>query len=191
MRSFVLVAFLLIGGSVLLCAGPTVAQPSADSLRAAALRDYHGPDGSGKDGALAKAGRDLLLLYHEYRAFQEQDADSTFSPRLVDVPVRDGRVAVEAVATDTAAKLHTDLKALGLTDTATAGRLVSGWLPIDRIPDMARLESLRGLLSSGRTTREPPSPSSREDAESIPATRTPPPPEPPAVPNRSSSATDL
>lgn len=192
MFPFARVAVSLFGLLVLLFhAGPAAAQPSADSLRAAALRDYNGPDGTGKDGPLAKAGRDLLLLYHEYRAVQQQDPDTTFSPRLVDVRVEDGRVRIEAVATNTADELLVDLKALGLKDGVTAGRLVSGRLPIGQIPAMARLESLRGLIPSGRQTREQTPPSTSGAPPSVPTKRTPSPPELPAVPNRASPDSDL
>jgi len=129
---------------------PATAQLPADSIRTAALRDYHGPDLEGKDGPLAKAGRSLLLLYHEYAAFRARYPDSTFTARVSGLPTRNGRVAVEAVAVDRADTLLTDLEALGLEDGLTGGRVVSGRLPIDRIPAMARLESLRGLIESER-----------------------------------------
>lgn len=149
------VALLLLGGGFLV-PDRVAGQPSPDSLRAAALRDYHGPDRSGKDGPLAKAGFELLLLYHEHKAFREHHPDSTFTPTVADVPVHNGRVGVEAVATDSAAALLADLEALGLTDGVTAGRLVSGWLPIEQIPALARLESLRGLIQPTMQTRPPP-----------------------------------
>lgn len=149
--------FLLMGG--LFAIPPAAAQPSPDSIRAAALHDYHGPDGKGKDGPLAKVGQNLLLLYHEYRAFQEQEADTAFTPRRAEARVKDGHVAVEAVATDTADELLADLKALGLRNGVTGGRLVSGWLPIEQIPEMAQLESLRGLMQSTMETRTQKAPS--------------------------------
>lgn len=137
---------------VVLTAAPlaATAQLPTDSIRTAALRDYHGRDLEGKDGPLAKAGRSLLVLYHEYEAFRTRHPDSTFSSTISGLPTRNGRVAVEAVATDSAGALLTDLETLGLEDGLTGGRVVSGWLPIDQIPAMARLESLRGLITSER-----------------------------------------
>jgi hypothetical protein len=149
---------LLLLGLLLAAAGPVPAQPVPDSLRAAALRDYHGPDLTGKDGPLARAGLDLLLLYHEYRAASTDGVDSTFTPRVADVRTKHGRVGIEAVAADSARALLEDLRALGLTGGVTAGRLVSGWLPIAQIPAMARLSSLRGLISSQAQTRGAPAP---------------------------------
>ena len=126
------------------------AQLPTDSIRTAALRDYHGPDLDGKDGPLAKAGRSLLLLYHEHEAFRAHYPDSTFSSTISGLPTRNGRVAVEAVAVDHADTLLTDLEAIGLEDGLTGGRVVSGWLPIPQIPAMTRLSSLRGLIQSER-----------------------------------------
>jgi hypothetical protein len=140
--------FLLL--AVTLPSAAAAQQPS-DSLRAAAMTDYHGPDLSGKDGPFAKAGLDLLLLYHEYRAFRERGGD-TFSPSVGGVQVSDGYVTIEAIAATTARALRTDLKALGVTDAATAGRLVSGRLPIDQIPALAKLETLRGVVVSRAQT---------------------------------------
>jgi len=147
-----------------LSAPPAAAQQPADSIRAAALRDFHGPDLEGKDGPLAKAGLDLLVLYHEYRAFRRR-GDDTFRPSVSGMRVRNGRVTVDAIATNTAEQLRAALEDVGLTDAATAGRIVSGRLPIDSIPALATVEALRGVAPSRMRThsdRGRPSPSSPE-----------------------------
>jgi len=179
MSRFVPVALVLLS-LLLLGPGIAAAQKPADSIRAAALRDYNGPDLKGKDGPLAKAGLSLLLLYHEHRAFQETGADTTFTSSQ-DIRLKNGRVGIEAVATDTAEELLADLKNLGLKDGVTAGRLVSGWLPIEQIPAMARLESLRGLIQSQMQTR----PSSSQPAPSTPS-----PPDPPSPPDASGAQSE-
>lgn len=147
-----------------LSASPTAAQQPADSIRAAALRDFHGPDREGKDGPLAKAGLDLLVLYHEYRAFRRRGGDA-FRPSVSGIRVRDGRVTVDAIATNTAEQLRPALEEVGLADAATAGRIVSGRLPIDSIPALATVEALRGVAPSRARTRpgrDRPSPASPE-----------------------------
>lgn len=140
---------------------PATAQQPADSIQTKALQDFHGPDMSGKDGPLAKAGLDLLMLYHEYQAFQEQDGD-TFSPSVAGARVSDGHVTIDAIARDEAKQLRADLKDLGMKGVAAAGRVVSGRLPIGQVPALARLESLRGVAVSQMQTQgdgSPPSPS--------------------------------
>ena len=139
------------------------AQQPSDSLRAAAMTDYHGPDLSGKDGPLAKAGLDLLLLYHEYRAFRQRGGN-TFSPSVGGVQVSDGYVTIEAIAATTAKALRADLKALGFKDPAAAGRLVSGRLPINQIPALAKLETLRGVVVSHARTHGNTSPTELDKA---------------------------
>ena len=153
-------------------APPAAAQQPADSIRRAALEDFHGPDLEGKDGPRAKAGLDLLVLYHEYRAFRRRGGD-TFRPNITGVRVQEGRVTVDAIATDAAEPLRADLEALGLTDAATAGRLVSGQLPIDSIPALATVETLRGVAPSRMRTHSdrkpstvPPRPPSSSDTAS-------------------------
>ena len=134
--------------------GPSAAQPLTDSLRAEALQDFHGPDRTGKDGPLAKAGLDLLLLYHEYRAFRRWEETASFSPSTTDAPVGDGYVTIDAVATTSAQKLRADLAALGFRDAAVAGRVVSGRLPIDQVPALAQVASLRGVILPRAKTQE-------------------------------------
>lgn len=138
--------------TLLLPALPAAAQQPADSLRTEALQDYHGTDMTGKDGPLAKAGLDLLMLYHEYQAFQRRDGD-TFSPSGAGGRVADGHVTIDAIAQDEAQQLRADLKTLGIKDAAAAGRIVSGRLPIDQIPALAKLESLRGVALSQMETQ--------------------------------------
>jgi hypothetical protein len=132
--------------------GPATAQEPADSVRQAALRDFHGADLQGKDGPLARAGLDLLLLYHEHRHREDSDAERFMSERT-GLEVRDGTVVVDATAAGAAEQLRHDLEALGMIGAEAAGGLVSGRLPVDRIPEAARLESLRGLMPSRAQTQ--------------------------------------
>lgn len=163
-----LASLLLI---VLFPVGSAAAQQPADSIRAEALRDYHGPDMTGKDGPLAKAGLDLLMLYHEHRAFQQQGGD-TFSPSVAASHVTDGHVTVDAIAATKAQKLRGDLEEMGFSNAAVAGRIVSGQLPIDQIPALAKLESLRGVvLSRAETQGDVSRPSPMQEPPKAPETR--------------------
>jgi hypothetical protein len=130
------------------------AQSVPDSVRRAALEDFHGPDLEGKDGPLAKAGLDLLLLYHRHRS----RPDRALSVRAEDaseggMQIQDGRVVIDAIAAGDVEALAADLDSLGMTDVASAGGLVSGRLPIEKIPALARLSTLRGATPSRMRTR--------------------------------------
>ncbi len=188
-------------------AGTGLAQSNvADGVRRAALEDFHGPDLEGKDGPLAKAGLDLLLLYHQRRADARrspsiQSGDESTGARRGGLQTQDGRVVIDAIAAGDVPALATDLDSLGATDLASAGGLVSARIPIEKIPDLARLETLRGVQparartrsgrSSASTTPTRPSqpapadrPASSEDSatpsEKPPPDETPPPDDEPA-----------
>ncbi|MFB6230241.1 MAG: hypothetical protein ABEL04_03705 [Salinibacter sp.] len=133
--------------------GSTAAQQPADSIRAKALRDFHGSDMEGKDGPLAKAGLDLLTLYHQYKAFQKRGGD-TFEPNSPGLRVSNGRVTIDAIAAASTEQLRVALERLGLKDAATAGQLVSGRFPIAQIPALANVESLRGVMPSRMKTQD-------------------------------------
>lgn len=132
-------------------------------VRQRALEAFHGPDQEGKDGPLAKAGFDLALLYYEWRAYQEQGAEEAFAPSGA-LPVRDGRVTIDATAAQDPSALRDSLEALGLTGSAQAGPVVSGRLPIAAISDAAHLAHLRAIRPArARTHTAPVTPSARPD----------------------------
>jgi hypothetical protein len=68
--------------------------------------------------------------------------------------VRNGHVAIDAIASATPDQLRHDLDSLGLQDGAQAARVVSGWFPIDQVPALARLSSLRGVQPARAQTRD-------------------------------------
>lgn len=140
---------------------PTHAQPPVDSVRLEAQQDFHGPDLQGKDGPLAKAGQDLLILYHRHRKMSDT---CSFPAEQTALPVSENHVTIDALAATQPAELRRDLERLGLKNSAVAGRIVSGRLPISQIPSMAKLESLQRARPAQRSTptspRLPPAPSS-------------------------------
>jgi hypothetical protein len=177
LHSLVLVLPLALAGSVLLgprCASAQITDRLPDDVREAARRDFHGADGVGKDGPLAKAGPTLVALYHEHRAHRASGASGPFEP-VTEARVLDGYVPIEAIAADSAAALQADLEALGLTDAAAAGRLVSGRLPIEAIPAMAHLSSLRGARPVRAQTRAMPLPRDAASTDTASTDGAPPP----------------
>lgn len=173
---FFLLRWMCIGSFVLMgmsgwTAGRSSAQ-SLDSIRTEAQKAYHGPDREGKDGPLAKVGLDLALLYYEYQAHVDGGgAPEAFRPRTVKAPVDSGFVTIDATAEETAGALREDLEALGLQRAAAAKRMVSGRLPIERIPDAAALPTLRSARPARAMTQsQPPAPAPQPDpADSEPS----------------------
>ena len=158
-------ALLVFWVPVLASPPPVAAQQPADSIRAQAERDYHGSDGTGKDGPLSTADLNLLLLYHRYQATADTGA---FRPAQSGIQVVDGHVTVDAIARTDAASLRADLEQLGMTEMAVAGRVVSGRLPIEQIPPAAQLASLRALTVPRAETRDVPSPPTPPDGPASP-----------------------
>ena len=95
---------------------------------------------SGGD-ALAKIGPELRALYQAYTVAHEHGQALVIPDSMVRV-VED-RVIVDAVASDGVDALKARLVALGMQGAVSAGRIVSGQLPISQIPVMAALPELR------------------------------------------------
>ena len=91
-----------------------------------------------KTGPLAKLGPWLANLHDEYRQSRAGDAFVSRNPVL---KVRGGYVAVNLYAADPSA-LPAALTALGATDVATLGALVSARVPVRALGELAALPSL-------------------------------------------------
>lgn len=96
-----------------------------------------------KHRSMAKVSSDLLSLWAEYQAYSSEADPRTFQPKNSLLPVYDGRVVVDAVASGNTDILLADLKNLGLQRASTYGSFVSGLLPIESINETTRLISLQ------------------------------------------------
>jgi hypothetical protein len=103
------------------------------------------------DEALAKVGPELQALYEAYRTAREQGRPSVASNPLLQIV--DDRVIVDAVASGDVSDLKEKLVALGMRSATTAGRIVSGELPIRQIAAMVALPELRFARAAMSTTR--------------------------------------
>jgi hypothetical protein len=112
--------------------------PSA--AQQAALASFHGADGAGKDGPLAKIGFDLALLYHQHQlAGGRSSADA--SRGLLQVV--GNKVMVNAIARGDRQALQRSLVNLGMQVVAAEQSIISGLLPIDALDQVAALGQLR------------------------------------------------
>ncbi|HYN78150.1 MAG TPA: hypothetical protein VES73_10200 [Lamprocystis sp. (in: g-proteobacteria)] len=105
-------------------------------------------------GAITKPGAGKLKLglgdlAVEYQARQSAAAQrlapsGALAPRSTLARVVDGQVVIDAVAVDADPQaLKTALEALGATVTGVAGRMVSARIPLDRIPLLETLDTLK------------------------------------------------
>ena len=99
---------------------------------------------------LAKVSSELRTLYAQYLV------RTGGGPLVVTDPliqIVEDRVVVDAVAADGVDHLRASLVALGMEQAVTAGRIVSGQLPIAKIPEMAALPDLKFAQAAMSTTQ--------------------------------------
>lgn len=126
----------------------------SDEVREAAMRDYHGDDMTGKDGPAAKAGMNLLLLYHAHQSGEISGASSIDDGK--GVQVENGRVTVDIVAVDQGEVLVQRISDLGGHNVAARGRVVSAQIPISAIREVAMLDELQQMRPARAATRDTP-----------------------------------
>jgi PKD repeat protein len=95
--------------------------------------------------SLAKAGFRLSRLFAAYRQHVATQGSRPFRPRDGLLQFQQGRVLVEARATEDGAVLLGDLSKLGLRNGRRFGIAVSGLLPVAAIRQAAALQSLRSI----------------------------------------------
>jgi hypothetical protein len=105
------------------------------------------------DDARAKLGPELRALYAAYREARESGR-AVVSPDPA-MPIVEDRVLIDAVAAGDVGELRRSLVDLGMREAVTAGRIVSGQLPIAAIPAIAALAELRFARAARSTTQRP------------------------------------
>jgi len=115
-----------------------------------ALERFHGIDLADKDGPFQKLGFDLTLLYTEYEADQSiipgirtQLLQSLLPHLPLGTDNSQPYILIDAVADKNAEELMADMSRLGLQGGETFGAVVSGWMPVEQLEDLAELASLR------------------------------------------------
>lgn len=140
------VLILLFGGLLLaggLAPSSVTAQMANTERHQAVMRSLHGPDGTGKDGPMDKMGTSLIQLYHAYDQHRTAKVGGAFSQTQAFLPIyEESWVAIDAVARSDPHTLRRQLEKLGLREAATAGRLVSGLVPVEALDAIARLDAM-------------------------------------------------
>ncbi len=118
------------------------------------MRDVHGEDMTGKDGPAAKAGMDLLLLYHAHQSGEISGASSMDDGQ--GMQIENGRVTVDIVAADQGEALVQEISDLGGQNVVARGRMVSAQIPISAIRGVAVLDGVQQMRPARATTRDAP-----------------------------------
>ena len=102
----------------------------------------------------SKIAPELIALHEEYTSHLSSRRQEPFRPTDPLVQTVDGRVIIDAVAAGEASVLQADLRALGIQDSVSFGRIVSGQLPISSIPALATLSSLNFARAAAGITHK-------------------------------------
>ena len=102
----------------------------------------------------AKISQDLMELNEKYREYVNRNgSDDGFKPANPAMIVNGNLVVIDAVANQISSGLKSDLERRGLRRAAARGRMVSGKIPIDSIPGMADLATLKFVRPAYAMTR--------------------------------------
>jgi subtilisin family serine protease len=108
------------------------------------------------DEAWGKVGNHLTALYAEYQSYLDRggfEVLGRYQPSNPIMPITNGMVVVDLVASGDPKDLLPALEALGLEKPAVAGRIISGRLPITAIEALTHLEGLRFAQPAYARTR--------------------------------------
>ena len=143
-----LAALLLVTGGAVEAADENAGPQGIDGSRMAADRGAFNAgateDMKNLKAEAGKIGPLLHGLYLERTAPQRAEALRKSAGQLsaAPLPVEDGLVLIDAIATGNAQHLLADLEAMGLQDGSSYGRVVSGRMPVERLGDLNALGTL-------------------------------------------------
>ncbi len=135
-----LVSALVLGLATTVSGDVARAQIVSSPELTEAMRSFHGPDLVGKDGAMAKIGFDLTLVFHEHRAAVRDGL--VFEPSNSMLQVDEGRVALMVVPKGESSLLASELRTLGMEISTALETQISGSLSI---ADLDRLAAMDGV----------------------------------------------
>ena len=109
-----------------------------------------------RPGSMSKLAPELVALYDEYSSYLASGKRGAFKAANPLVQIIEDRVVIDAVASGDTSVLKSDLLSLGMRKAVSFGRMVSGQLPIARIPTMAALPSLKFARAASVSTGNEP-----------------------------------
>lgn len=119
--------------------------------------DIDSQKGLKNDSNSPKISQDLMNIYKSYQARKREgwkDLGGEGDLGQPRIPISDGFVTIDAIASNNAATLKKDMETLGLKNSAMFGRVVSGLFPIAEIPKLSALKSLKFVRASSVATHK-------------------------------------
>src|ERR1700733_8877416 len=116
--------------------GATYSPPPITNPTTSANAAFMGFDGK-RDGYMAPIGLDLDTLYFQYQQWQQNGSQGTFTSNNSLIILSGSNVLVNVTSSFNVSSLVTTLQSYGMQVTGVAGPDISGWMPINQLPNLA------------------------------------------------------
>ncbi len=116
----------------------------AASVWESSVGAFGGSDGFGKDGPMADVGLQLTELYYAQQQGQLNNLEG-LGLGILESVVSNDRVLIDLSTDQNVADFQTSLTNIGMQVTGTYKNLVSGWLPISSLDELATTPGLRAV----------------------------------------------
>lgn len=126
---------------------------SLNTVQVTALKAFHGPGPRTKNGPMRKVGYELTQLFYLDASSSPTATAELKANELADLPLRQTAdssqlILVDATASGDAHLLRSRLQQLGGEDLSVYGPIVSGWIPVRALDEVAATASLRFVRPS-------------------------------------------
>jgi FG-GAP-like repeat/Calx-beta domain len=121
--------------------GSTFTPPAITNPTTSANAAFYGFDGN-RDGYMAPVGMTLDTLYFQYLQWQQNGSQGTFTTTNPLIHLNGNSVLVDVTSAFNVSALETTLQGLGMQVTGVAGPVISGWMPMSQLANLAMTSGL-------------------------------------------------
>ena len=129
---------------------------------------FYGFDGK-RDGYMAPVGMTLDTLYFQYLQWQQNGSQGTFTTTNPLIHLNGNSVLVDVTSAFNVSSLQSTLQGLGMQVTGVAGPVISGWMPMSQLANLAMTSGLNFAQESAYFISSPPA-DTTQGAKAIGAT---------------------
>jgi hypothetical protein len=115
---------------------PPITNPTTSANTA-----FYGFDGK-RDGYMAPVGMTLDTLYFQYLQWQQNGSQGTFTSTNPLIHLNGNSVLVDVTSAFNVSALESSLQSLGMQVTGVAGPVISGWMPMTQLANLAMTSGL-------------------------------------------------
>ncbi|HEV8067250.1 MAG TPA: FG-GAP-like repeat-containing protein [Planctomycetaceae bacterium] len=134
--------------------GTTYTPPPITNPTASANTAFYGFDGK-RDGYMAPVGMTLDTLYFQYLQWQQNGSQGTFTTTNPLIHLNGNSVLVDVTSAFNVSALQSTLQGLGMQVTGVAGPVISGWMPMSQLANLAMTSGLNFAQESSYFVSNP------------------------------------